>query len=80
MESIVISPKTNDEAKLIKDLLDKMNISSKVITEEEKEDFGLLIMMKEADRNETVPHDEIMKKLNSWNDYKIYRAVFKRPG
>jgi hypothetical protein len=65
MESIVISPKTTDEAKLIKDLLNKMNISSKVITEEEKQDLGLLLMVKEADRNEIVPRDEIMKKLNS---------------
>jgi hypothetical protein len=52
MESIVISPKTKDEAKIITDLLEKMNISSKVITDEEKEDLGLLMMMKEADRSE----------------------------
>ncbi|HWZ05176.1 MAG TPA: hypothetical protein VNX40_16275 [Mucilaginibacter sp.] len=65
MESIVISPKTKDEAKLITDLLAKMNISSKVITEEEKEDMGLLAMMKEVDRNEKVTYEEVMKKLNS---------------
>jgi hypothetical protein len=65
MESIVINPKTKDEAKLISDLLHKMNISSKVITEEEKEDMGLLLMMKEVDRNEKVSYEEVMKKLNS---------------
>jgi hypothetical protein len=65
MESIVVSPKTTDEARLIKELLNKMNISSKVITEEEKEDLGLLIMIKEVDRNDTVPRDEIMNKLSS---------------
>jgi hypothetical protein len=65
MESIVISPKTRNEAKLITDLLAKMNIPSKVITEEEKEDIGLLIMMNEVDRDEIVSRDEVMKKLNS---------------
>ncbi|HEY8783717.1 MAG TPA: hypothetical protein VIM16_18965 [Mucilaginibacter sp.] len=64
MESIVISPKTRDEVKLITALLQKMNISSKVITEEEKEDMGLLIMMKEVDRNEIVSREEVMKKLS----------------
>ena len=68
MESIVINPKTKDEVKLITDLLERMNISSKVISEEEKEDMGLLIMMKEVDRNEIVSRAEVMKKLNSWND------------
>jgi len=65
MESIVINPKTRDEAKLITDLLEKMNISSKVITEEEKEDMGLLMMMKETDVNDLVSYEEVMKKLNS---------------
>lgn len=65
MESIVITPKSKDEAKIITDLLAKLNITSKVISDEEKEDLGLLLMMKEADRNDKVSRDEIMKKLNS---------------
>jgi len=65
MESIVISPKSKDEAKLITDLLEKMNITAKVITDEEKEDMGLLMMMKEVDRSDKVSYEEVMKKLNS---------------
>ena len=65
MESIVITPKSKDEAKIITDLLAKLNITSKVISDKEKEDLGLLLMMKEADRNDKVSRDEIMKKLNS---------------
>lgn len=65
MESIVISPKTKDEAKLITDLLQKMNISSKVITDEEKEDMGLVMMMKETDMDDLVSREEIMQKLRS---------------
>jgi len=69
MESIVISPKSKDEAKLITDLLEKMNITAKVITDEEKEDMGLLMMMKEVDRSDKVSYEEVMKKLNSYNGY-----------
>ncbi len=65
MESILINPKTKDEAKLIKELLQKMNISSKIITEEEKEEIGLLMMMEETDRSELVPFEEVLKKLKS---------------
>jgi hypothetical protein len=65
MESIVISPKTKDEAKLITDLLQKMNISSKIITDEEKEDMGLVMMMKETDMDDLVSREEIMQKLKS---------------
>jgi hypothetical protein len=65
MESIVINPKSKDEAKIITDILEKMNISSKVITNEEKEDMGLLMMMKESDRNEKVSREEVMRKLVS---------------
>lgn len=65
MESIVINPKTKDEIKVITDLLNKMNIQSEIITDEEKEDMGLLMMMKEADRNARVTKEEVMKKLKS---------------
>lgn len=68
MDSIVINPRTKDEAKIVTELLERMNISSKVITDEEKEDMGLLMMMKEADRNEKVSREEVMKKLNSPNE------------
>jgi len=65
MESIVINPKTIDEVKFITTLLEKMNISSKVITDEEKEDIGLVMMMKEVDRSDKVTREEVMRKLNS---------------
>jgi hypothetical protein len=34
--------------------------------------MGLLAMMKEADRNDTVSRDDVMKKLNSWDEDGIY--------
>ena len=65
MESIVINPKTIDEVKFITTLLEKMNISSKVITDEEKEDIELVMMMKGVDRSDKVTREEVMRKLNS---------------
>jgi len=65
MESIVINPKTKGEAKLINDFLEKMNISSKVLTDEEKEDMGLVMMMKETDMDDLVSREEIMQKLKA---------------
>ena len=35
------------------------------LSDEEKEDLGLLMLMQEADRTETVSRDEIMQKLTS---------------
>ncbi|MEO6148830.1 MAG: hypothetical protein ABIP28_01660 [Mucilaginibacter sp.] len=65
MESILITPKTKIEAKLISDLLEKMNITSKILSEEEKEDMGLVMMMKEVDRDEKVSREDVMSKLKA---------------
>jgi predicted transcriptional regulator len=37
----------------------------KNLTDEEKEDIGMLMFMREADRTEFVPREEIMKILKS---------------
>lgn len=34
------------------------------LTDEEKEDLGLLLLMQQADRSDTVSEDEIMKALD----------------
>jgi len=65
MKSIVITPKDSKELKLIAELLKKMGISSTILSEEEKEDAGLLILMKEADKNEIVSRKEIADKLQN---------------
>jgi hypothetical protein len=63
MKSIVITPKDSKELRLIAQLLDKMGISSAILSEEEKEDAGLLMLMKEADKREIVSRKEIIDKL-----------------
>jgi len=64
MDAILLKPKDSQELKLITDLLDKMKVPSKVFTEEEMEDAGLAVMMKEVDRTATVTRESIFKKLH----------------
>ncbi len=63
MKSIVITPKNRSEFELLSKLFRKMGISSKTLTEEEKEDIGLSLMMREADRSKKVSKETILKKL-----------------
>ncbi|MGB4775850.1 MAG: hypothetical protein WBP45_11800 [Daejeonella sp.] len=63
METIIVSPKTKAEFKLLTDILHKMKIAAKVLTDEQKEDIGLGMMMKEADRGKKVSREIIMKTL-----------------
>lgn len=65
MKSLVITPKDSKELKFISELLRKMGISSKILSTEEKEDEGLLILMQDADIHETVSRKEIINKLTS---------------
>jgi hypothetical protein len=65
MDTIVIKTKTVSELNLIKELLKKLRITSKVLTDEEKEDLGLLKLMNEADRSEKVSRTVVMNKLKS---------------
>ena len=63
MKSLVITPKNTKELNFVSELLQKMGISSKVLSEEEKEDAGLFLMMQESDKNDTVSRQEIVNKL-----------------
>ena len=65
MKSIVITPKNQSELKFISELLKKLGISTRVLTEEMKEDIGLAILMNETNTDKLVSEEEIMKKLNS---------------
>jgi hypothetical protein len=65
MSSIVINPKNDSELNFISELLQKLGVDSKVLTDEELEDLGLSILMKEVDRSEVVSEEEIMSKLQA---------------
>jgi hypothetical protein len=63
VDSLLITPKNIQEFQLINDIFSKMNIKTKVLSLEEKEDYGLSELMKDADRTKKVSRDTIMKKL-----------------
>jgi hypothetical protein len=65
MDSILIAPKSKKEMRLISDVLKKMGIASKSLTIEEKEDIGLGMAMKEADRTKKVSTNLIFQKLKA---------------
>ncbi len=50
--------------KFVSDLLAKLGIGSKKISVEEKEDLGLAMLMREADRTKKVSESTILKKLS----------------
>ena len=63
MESLLITPSSNEDLALLRALLVKMRIEAKVLTEEEKEDLGLALMMKEAKNSSRVSRVSVMRKL-----------------
>lgn len=63
MDTLIVSPKTAEDLKILIGLLDRLGISVLRLSEEEKEDLGLSMLMQEADRGEKVSRDEVMKKL-----------------
>jgi len=63
MQTLIVKPKNKEEFQLLTDLLKKMRIQSRTLSIEEQEDFGLVQLMKEADRTQQVTEEEIMSKL-----------------
>jgi hypothetical protein len=63
MKSLVIKPKNQEELEFISSLLKKLRISTKLLLQDEIEDLGLSILMKETDRSKKVSRNLIIKKL-----------------
>lgn len=62
---ILVEAKDASEFNLIKTLLEKMSVRIKVLnlSEEDKEDLGLLTLMQEVDWTDTVPVNDVLLKL-----------------
>ena len=65
MNQMVITPRNKSELKLVSDLLKKMQIQTQLISEEIQEDLGLVLMMKEVDRNEKVAMESVIRNINN---------------
>lgn len=63
METIVVQPSNGKELKLLKEFLQNSSIKNRVLSEEDKEDFVLSLMMQETDYNDTVNTDDFIKQL-----------------
>lgn len=63
MSSIVVNPKSQQELQFLSELLKKLGVDSKVLSDEDSEDLGLAILMKDVDRSDIVSEDDIIKKL-----------------
>ena len=65
MKPVVITPKNKKEFDFVSLLLNKLKISSRILSTEEIEDLGLAKLMRDADRSNKVSRETIMKKLNA---------------
>lgn len=63
MDTILIQPKDRTEFELLVDLLSKMKVASKILSEEDLEDLGMGLLLKEADRSDVVSRESVMAKL-----------------
>lgn len=63
METILLQPSTEKEMKLLKEFLQKTHIKSRIISESDKEDFVLGLMMQETDYTDVVDTNEFVKHL-----------------
>ncbi len=63
MTTILIQPKDESEFVLLSELLKKMRVKSKVLTEEEQEDFYFGKAMEEGLKTKVVSKDKILKAL-----------------
>jgi hypothetical protein len=65
MKTLVIQSKNPSEIKFLSNLLKKLGVDAKWMNSEEIEDFGMSVLMKQADRKKKVSRDVIMKKLKA---------------
>jgi hypothetical protein len=65
MKSLVITPRSQEEFKLINSLLKQLGLTASKISVEEMEDLTLSKLMLKVNKTKLVSKDEIFRKLNS---------------
>jgi hypothetical protein len=63
METIIINIKTQKDKLLFTSLADRLNLKSRILLEENKEDYCLLKAMLEAKQDDYVDRESVMKSL-----------------
>ena len=64
MDAILIKPSTKEESKLLQQLLNKMNITAEVLSQDDLEDRGLLNAMNQERTRNFVSEEDVMKALS----------------
>jgi len=64
MDTIIVKTKNRKETRLIQQYADKMGIENKSLTEDEMEDMGMAMLMREVDRSEYATREEVMSILD----------------
>jgi hypothetical protein len=63
METLIVSIKNKADLKLVSDMLKRMKIETKILSDEESGDFGMVKLLKSVDRSQKVSKDKVMAKL-----------------
>ena len=63
METLIVTLKDKHEMQLVSEVLKKMRINAKQLTNEEREDIGPSKLMKQANRSEKISREQVMKSL-----------------
>lgn len=61
MSTIVVHPKDKNEFLFITQLLEKLGIDVKILSNEDKKDRALSLMMAEVDQEDRVSDEEVLK-------------------
>lgn len=65
MSELLISRKDKKELAFIQALLEKMNVKTTLISDEDKEDSALFLLIEQAKNSPKVSDEEVMKALKS---------------
>jgi len=63
METIIINIKTQKDKLLFTSLANRLKLKSRILSDEDKEDYGLLKAMMEAKQEDYVDRETIIKSL-----------------
>lgn len=64
-KAIIITPKDKEEEKLLQQLIKRMGLSGRMLSEEEMEDAGLALAMSRVDRTKVANKERVMRKLRA---------------
>lgn len=64
-KAFLITPKDASEAKLLEELIKRMGLAGRALTDEELEDAGFASAMAQVDRSRVADKSRIMRKLRA---------------